>query len=830
MEQRFLLNGFRIWLANDFGNSPLSSGELRFYYGGTSTPANAFKFRTGDDSWGTRVSVDANGYVGGSEGGSGIWLDRTRAYDVEVWKKVSKDPLGMLEENKNNGLYWQKLWDMKGIIDPSGIDAANTPKTNSKEYAVNTIADLRTLNPIEYLNRVIKVNGYYDIGDTETPMYFISKVSKNNDDGGSVIAPNDSASNGRFFQIFGSVVDVSKFGALPNGIDCLGNIKNALKYCLSSSNQKRSLQFSLPGIYTLSGNLNFGAYNYSNPTTGKKDSLHLTIKDGVCFDSKDNIELDFGNTNTTVESDSSIVSANVDLKFSSGSVEFIRPQWFYNSSNLFSDLLVKAGSLSRNPTKIPIKVFGDLSNYTLTFASGIHSIYAPVEVENISADKNGLEQFGLAQNGAVLSFESEFKAPTDLFVFNTGVDSGSVEFNANSRVSSKWFGNFAKAAMDSVKVGVLDVYGWDLNGFSIDGNGCNIFVHSPINLLNASLQNVFICNNDSDIIFENITQTSGEPNLKINNYFAYLEWFTDGVNSYDITAAALCSKTLKCNKPFTGVGLYPYGGINIDGLKCGSFLIYSSDDSAPGVVLENCEIKTFKTTNTKLSLVCNKSSFNGSFELNTLRADFLDCQFIGGYDIELRVSSSIYLNGNTFYGLVKIKAPRTATGIITNNYFLKQLVSTQNRSLVFEPLETETSLSPSRIIVKNNSFKTGYVIESELQDFITQLTYQNHSNDVLYFVLEEPLMLFDSSASYRVIGKSIYDSVKATTYVELNFITDDSRNSIVIHLGGVSDNAVNGVITRIGDNIELSGSSISSFTSIPIVCSFIDSRKQSRWN
>lgn len=827
-EQRFLFTGFRPWFCSEYGSFPLQDSELRFFLSSTSTPAKVYKFRNGDSSWGTSVPIDLNGYVAAKEGGSAIWLDRSKSYDVQVWQRISKDPLAEKDEYKTNPLYWRKLWSVDDVCDPSGIE--NSLKFTEGAFTVQNIEELKTINPYNFVGQIAEVLGYYEPGDCGSSLVFeFVHGDKNNPDDGYRIAPNDSSINGRWIQKFGGVVDVAKFGAIPNRpqIDCLGNIRNAINFCLSSSQNKRTLKFSLSGLYHLSGDLDFGASNYVDASTGEKDLLFVIVDDNVCFGGiSDIVEVNFGGCYAFIRSDSPLVNSLGSLKFNDGCVSFIRPQWFYSKDKLISDCLVQAASLKNNPNKIPVKLYGSMRNHSLMFKGAVHTFYAPIYIEELNKDKYGLSQFGLANDGCELHFENTFSAPTDLFIFNTGVGLGKVFFNTNIYASSLWFGNYAEAAMQSVPKGVLDVYGFDLNGFSVNGNGCVVDIKIPIDLMNGSLQNVFVSNNDRKLLFKNVTQNAGVCNLQLNNSEAWIEWFTDS-DSVDISAYLLTTRKLKSKKSFTGIQIYPYSDCILDGVECGSLLISSSDDSSPGLTLKGCSIRTFNQNALNLSLLLEDCSVNGIATIQGKMIKISNCSFLNGYEINLLPSSVLWLVNNIFYGSVIVSSYRSVNGFITKNLFTKEVAPTEPYALQYKVFPTETITIPSQIEVMGNKFLHGYEVVSSLQNAFVELTITEIANDVVYADFVNPIRLFDKDANYSVHGKGVYESGTSGWMVECDFSVRDGK-SVSLHLGGNSDNKVHGCITRVGDLTSFSN--LSGLTKILTNCSFTNPRSESRWS
>ena len=190
-----LLGGLKVFLIND-GGFPLSApgGRAKFFKAGTSTPETVYSDidLTEGTALGPVVYTDALGAL------PAIWLKTDRLYKVVVEQKVSDDPevWAVLWEVDNVGTYVQEAAEVTG--DPSAV--------------VSSISALKAVDHGEH--STVQVLGYYTPGDWGEPSTFVyDPESTASEDGGAVIRPNDNS--GRWFQQLGPVIDVRKFGAIP---------------------------------------------------------------------------------------------------------------------------------------------------------------------------------------------------------------------------------------------------------------------------------------------------------------------------------------------------------------------------------------------------------------------------------------------------------------------------------------------------------------------------------------------------------------------------------------------------------------------------------------
>lgn len=318
MAKGTLFGGYRVWVPDEQGN-PLHVGRASFYKAGSSMPAQVYKDKFCNVSWGTSVPIDAHGFIGNSE--NGVWLSKEHLYKVVIERKVCDDPVT-----------WETYLTTDNVGDVDEVQ--ETPVSPYERYSVETIANLKTLYP--GIHETVYVNGWFTEGDCGEPMQFKWRpgIYKTSDDGHWIrTTVTQVATSGCWEQIFEEgEIDVRKFGAIPDtDTPCDGYIRNALLfasephvYTVDDPKRKpRTVSFVKEGYYKLSSSLDFTQY-VTNENNGNEE-VPVVIYGGVAFTSSTFTRLKLGKA-TTVLSVARIAYGSVSLDM--GATLFVHPEWF----------------------------------------------------------------------------------------------------------------------------------------------------------------------------------------------------------------------------------------------------------------------------------------------------------------------------------------------------------------------------------------------------------------------------------------------------------------------------------------------------------------------
>lgn len=331
-----LLGGLKVFLIND-GGFPLSApgGRAKFFKAGTSTPETVYSDidLTEGTALGPVVYTDSLGAL------PAIWLKTDRLYKVVVEQKVSDDPevWTVLWEVDNVGTYVQESAEVTG--DPSAV--------------VSSISALKAVDHGEH--STVQVLGYYVPGDWGEPSTFVyDPESTASEDGGAVIRPNDNS--GRWFQQLGSVIDVRKFGAIPDIVDnsdVTSRVQAAATYAANNTMTDRSrppvVAFVAPGKYVLAGGFDFTVYSFTDISDSSVHPLNWYIGEGVVFvTSSAAITLSKFTDCRTVEA---LVEGASALNVEPGGRIEVDPVWWGSLTCNLVDCIVKCSSVTTN-TKV----------------------------------------------------------------------------------------------------------------------------------------------------------------------------------------------------------------------------------------------------------------------------------------------------------------------------------------------------------------------------------------------------------------------------------------------------------------------------------------------
>lgn len=338
-----LLNGLRVWLSDNSGR-PLSApgGRACFYKAGTSTPETVYSDidLTIEKSLGTIVPTDKLGYL------PAIWLKTDRLYKVRIEQRTNEDPRE-----------WTLLWEVDNV---GYLDDDWTNITKDSAFSVNSIAELKNVNPSEH--QTVLVKGYFELGDWGSPALFTWDNNCNIDpDDGAFVLPNGRATSirGRWVQRFnGGIIDVRRFGAIPgikNNVSVWNQVHNAIHYVQTYSSEERpyTLGFVAPGRYNLQGSIDFAQYYYIETGSPVKHYLNYFIGHNVVFKLVDNTPNAFINLskNTLCLTEEPLIEGYSNLLVEpNGSIQ-VNPVWWGNLACSVSDCNV-VGTIETANTKI----------------------------------------------------------------------------------------------------------------------------------------------------------------------------------------------------------------------------------------------------------------------------------------------------------------------------------------------------------------------------------------------------------------------------------------------------------------------------------------------
>lgn len=330
-----LLGGIKVWLVND-GGKPLSApgGRAKFYTAGTSTPETVYSDidLTQADALGPVVYTDELGYL------PAIWLKTDRLYKVRVEQKVP-----------GSGNQWTLLWEVDNV---GYIDRNTSDEIGDIPIFVNSISELKTVDHTE--NPVVEVLGYYEPGDWGEPSVFVfdTECVKAPDDGAYVLPSDQQQSvSGRWVQQFsGDVIDVRKFGALPDmdsNSDVSAKLVNAVHYSQENSTRTRPITvgFLAPGRYDFVGDFNFAQYSFVDLSDQSVHQVPWYIGENVCFNGNGEFIL---SKSTDCRSHKRLVYGTSSLSVEGGGYIKVDPAWWGDGDCAVSDCYVFCNSLTTN--------------------------------------------------------------------------------------------------------------------------------------------------------------------------------------------------------------------------------------------------------------------------------------------------------------------------------------------------------------------------------------------------------------------------------------------------------------------------------------------------
>ena len=309
----YLLSGWRVYVPDENGQ-PLYRGRVYFYDASTSDPSAVYQDKEKVTSLGTYVDVDNHGFL------PPIWLDSSHLYKCVVKRLIQNDPET-----------WQTLWEIDDVGNP--FITADTDD-GSSTIMVNDISLLRAIDVTsDERPDYVSVAGWFNPGDTGSPMVFRWRAGEVHNEDGHWIKPNSSASLGTWEQILDDELDPRKFGAIPdtgNAVDSA--LVNCMRYACEphvrdisdpTIYKPRTVKFVRSGNYKLNGVFDFADYSMI-PTFGSTP-VPVVIGDGVYFDGT----AEFGH-GARIES-SQAIGNNFIVK---DKETYLRTSWYGNKLNI----------------------------------------------------------------------------------------------------------------------------------------------------------------------------------------------------------------------------------------------------------------------------------------------------------------------------------------------------------------------------------------------------------------------------------------------------------------------------------------------------------------
>ena len=309
----YMLSGWRVFVP-DANGQPLYRGRVYFYDASTSEPSAVYQEKEKVTALGTYVDVDNHGFL------PPIWLDSSHLYKCVVKRLIQNDPET-----------WQTLWEIDDVGNP--FITAETDD-GSSTIMVNDIALLRSIDVTsDERPDYVSVAGWFNPGDTGSPMVFRWREGEVHNEDGHWVKPNYSASLGTWEQILDDEIDPRKFGAIPdtgNAVDSA--LVNCMRYACEphvhdvsdhTVYKPRTVKFVRSGNYKLNGNFDFSDYSMI-PALGSTP-VPVVIGDGVHFDGSP----EFGQ-GTRIESFQAIGS-NFIIKYKE---TYLRTSWYGNKLNI----------------------------------------------------------------------------------------------------------------------------------------------------------------------------------------------------------------------------------------------------------------------------------------------------------------------------------------------------------------------------------------------------------------------------------------------------------------------------------------------------------------
>lgn len=405
-----LLSGWKIHLTDEAG-FPLFPGRVQFFDALTSLPKAVYTTKELITQLGVVVDTDVEGNL------PAIWLAEGR-YKAIVQKQVSEDPLE-----------YKVLWTINDLGEGAGASPAGS---GTLAYCRN-IPEMRAITA-GTVDACI-VAGYYNPGDCGDPMFFtFEQASTRTDDSGAFIRSNDTGAGtpGRYHQVFGNILDIRKWGGIPNDVDvdCVGALANMSNYAISATNFPDGaprIGFPGTGKYYFSGPITLDAL-WQNISHTASAPVEYFVGNDVQFGTTDYLTPHLTTfTNACIIESESQLSPQNQIHFDAGSVPYIRPQWYSGYT-----IVDKIQTALSNGAGIPVKAYG-----TGCVGNSAVSAVDPIVWEGAPLSLDMVGWYMTLATGASISITCPLTVVSNDYIFR---GSGSVSIGGDNQINARWFG------------------------------------------------------------------------------------------------------------------------------------------------------------------------------------------------------------------------------------------------------------------------------------------------------------------------------------------------------------------------------------------------------
>ena len=261
----------------------------------------------------------------------------------------------MEQKVPGSGNQWTLLWEVDNV---GYIDPHESEEPGEYPVAVSSISSLKTVDHSAHAS--VLVLGYFAPGDWGGPSVFNwdPACTKMPEDGAYVLPSDQEQSTaGRWVQQFnGDIIDVRKFGALPDmteNSDVTAKVVNAVRYSQDNSTRTRPITvgFVSPGRYNFVGSFNFSSYFFVDLTDNSVFPIEWYFGTDVVLNSLAEPMLGSVFTlsaNTICVADKELVDGPCSLQVQGGGKICVDPAWWGLRNCTISDCYVICNSVTTN--------------------------------------------------------------------------------------------------------------------------------------------------------------------------------------------------------------------------------------------------------------------------------------------------------------------------------------------------------------------------------------------------------------------------------------------------------------------------------------------------
>jgi len=362
-------------------------------------------------------------------------------------------------------------------------------------FAVDSIAELRTLDPVTLAAKAVLVKGYYASGDGSSDIFIYDATSTEDDDSGIYIAyQGDNLNPGRFVrQVRQNTLSVYDYGAIPGLSGSAPLNRDAEIAAAIAAAEQFGMDLVIPAesVYLTTADMEF------------PETVALTIGSGVFLYNNTTRPIWTFRGPTTINTYTALTHPVTGpiLHFAPSALTEVRPEWWFALSgkdefgvaydntdalnDMYSSLLADAdkepirGSYSRGFTV----VYGSLGKFGSGGPAGFYGIEGDVEMTSRSkfVGSSGIELTG----SATLTVNADIVAPNYTIFTFPDVAAGTVYYcsegpvswgaNAPSKVNVTWFG-----VLPGAVAGVSDKLRNLLNNFECSGVNATLYFPAGI--------------------------------------------------------------------------------------------------------------------------------------------------------------------------------------------------------------------------------------------------------------------------------------------------------------------------------------------------------------